>query len=96
MATGPTCCFGARTSRGLDLQRLRLREADLSETDLTNANLRGADLTRARLHNAALAGADLRDANLDGVNLSAARISEARLDLAGAVQLARGLGAVVE
>jgi hypothetical protein len=35
-----------------------------------------------------------RDAEL--IELAAARISEARLDLAGVVQLARGLGAVVE
>jgi uncharacterized protein YjbI with pentapeptide repeats len=43
-----------------------------------------------------LARADLRDTLLDGVNLSAARVAEARLDLAGAVQLARSLGAVIE
>jgi len=42
------------------------------------------------------ADADLRDATVDGVDLSAARIAQARLDLAGAVQLARALGAVVE
>jgi fluoroquinolone resistance protein len=79
-----------------DLRRVRLREADLAEADLTEADLRGADLTRARVHNAILAGADLREAVVDGVDLSTARISDARLDLAGAVQLARSLGAVVE
>ena len=40
--------------------------------------------------------ADLREATLDGVDLSAARVQQARLDLAGAVQLARSLGAVLE
>jgi uncharacterized protein YjbI with pentapeptide repeats len=46
--------------------------------------------------NTRLHGADLRDARLDGVDLAAALVSGARLDLAGAVQLARALGAEVD
>ena len=41
-----------------------LRQAYLSETDLTGSDLRGANLTRARMPDAALDGADLFEALL--------------------------------
>lgn len=45
---------------------------------------------------AVLSGADLRGANVTGVDLAALRLDGATLDVAQAVQVARGLGAVVE
>jgi uncharacterized protein YjbI with pentapeptide repeats len=48
------------------------------------------------LFNTTLEGTDLRDAMLDGVDLTVALIRGARLDYSGAVQLARGLGALVD
>ena len=80
---------------GLDLRAINGHELDLSESSLADADLRGADLTRARLAHTQLRGADLQDAIVDGVDLSAALIEGAKLDLAGAVQLARSLGAEV-
>ena len=93
-AISPTCCCAGRTlgprPRGREAARGRSVRVDLKGVDL-----RRADLTNARLRNAILDGADLRDAILDGVALDEADIRGARLDLAGAAQLARGLGADV-
>ena len=60
---------------------------DLSNADLSNANLRGADLSNADLSNANLRDADLSNANLSNANLRGADLSNANLrdaDLRGA------------
>jgi hypothetical protein len=59
--------------------RANLSEANLSGADLRWANLSGADLRWADLSAANLRGADLREANLRGANLSEANLSEANL-----------------
>ena len=56
-----------------------------------------AQSLRARMRTEGMLGQEDHEvAWLEGVDLSAARIAQARLDLGGAVQLARSLGAVVE
>ena len=82
--------------RGVSFRGVRLAEADLTDADLTEADLREADLSYATLRGATLTGADLRGANVAGVDLAALRLSGVTLDVAQAVQVARGLGAVVE
>ncbi|MDB4683732.1 leucine-rich repeat protein, partial [bacterium] len=57
---------------GADLTDANLTGADLTDIDLTGANLTGADLT----------GADLTDIDLTGANLTGAALSDA--DLSGA------------
>jgi len=64
-----------------------LREADLSEADLSWASLRGADLREANLSWANLYGANLRGSNLYEADLRGADLCEATLrgaDLRGA------------
>jgi uncharacterized protein YjbI with pentapeptide repeats len=64
-----------------------LSDADLSGADLRRADLSDADLRRADLSDADLSGADLRRANLSGADLSGADLSGADLsdaDLSGA------------
>ncbi len=87
--------------KGLDLRHMtlagmRLQEADLSGCNLERVDLRGADLRRALLAGATLRGADLRSADLDGVDLGHLDLHGVRLDLEGALQVARSLGAVLE
>ena len=82
--------------RGVSFRGVRLAEADLSEADLSGCDFRDADLSHATLRNAVLSGADLRGARVVGVDLAALRLGGAVLDVAQAVQVARGLGAVVE
>ena len=65
-----------------DLSNANLRGADLSNADLSNANLRDADLSNANLSNANLRGADLSNANLRDADLSNANLRDA--DLRGA------------
>ena len=55
-----------------------LREADLTDVDLSGANLSGADLSGAYLRNAVLSGADLTEAVLSATDLTEA-------DLTGAI-----------
>lgn len=56
-----------------------LREADLSEANLSGADLREADLSRANLSGANLRGANLLWANLSGADLSGANLRGAYL-----------------
>ena len=65
-----------------DLSGADLIRADLSDADLSGADLRRADLRRADLSGADLSSADLRWANLSGANLRWANLSHA--DLTGA------------
>ena len=84
--------------RGMELQKAKMVQSDLSATDFLDADLGGADLTgatlaRSRFKGANLAGARLDNiyayrANLSGANLSGASLAKAELDraqLAGAV-----------
>ncbi len=69
---------------GFDLRQANLADCILSEADLKGADLRGADLANARmvdvdLSNAKLAGATLSGANLGEANLSHAELNGARL-----------------
>ncbi|MCQ5253986.1 pentapeptide repeat-containing protein [Bariatricus massiliensis] len=69
------------------LLEFNLSDADLSDANLRRANLSDADLSDANLRRANLSGADLSDANLSGANLSDANLSGANLsgaDLSGA------------
>jgi fluoroquinolone resistance protein len=82
--------------RGVSFHGLRLAEADLTDADLTDCDLRAADLSYATLRGATLSGTDLRGAVVHGVDLARLDLRGARLDVAQAVQVAAGLGAVVE
>lgn len=62
-----------------DLSGANLIEADLSEVDLGRANLTNALLLGVNLIRADLSGADLGSANLSGANLSSARLVDADL-----------------
>ncbi|WP_330664760.1 pentapeptide repeat-containing protein [Bariatricus massiliensis] len=61
------------------LLEFNLSDADLSDANLRRANLSGADLSDANLSGANLSGANLSDANLSGANLSGADLSGADL-----------------
>jgi uncharacterized protein YjbI with pentapeptide repeats len=61
---------------GVDLAGVDMRESNLSLSDLRGAVLRGADLSGSDLEGANLAGADLRDADLSETALSATRFQE--------------------
>ena len=61
------------------LKGANLRWADLSEADLTGANLRGTDLRWADLSEANLTEADLTEADLTGANLTEAIVSPVQL-----------------
>ncbi|EKK3384776.1 TPA: pentapeptide repeat-containing protein [Listeria innocua] len=63
-------------------ERANLSNADLSNANLSYADLNGADLRGANLSYADLNGADLSDADLRGANLSYADLNGA--DLRGA------------
>jgi hypothetical protein len=65
-----------------NLSDANLSGADLSDADLSDANLRGADLSDANLRGANLSDANLSDANLSGAYLRGADLSDA--DLSGA------------
>lgn len=56
-----------------------LRDANLSEMDLCNADLRGADLRNANLDDADLRGANLSGTNLDNADLCGANLRDANL-----------------
>jgi DMSO/TMAO reductase YedYZ molybdopterin-dependent catalytic subunit len=61
---------------GVELAGVDLRESNLSLSDLRGANLRGADLSGSDLEGANFAGADLREADLSSTALSATRFHE--------------------
>ena len=64
-----------------DLSGANLSDANLRRADLSGANLSDANLRRADLSGANLSGANLSDADLSGANLSGANLSDA--DLSG-------------
>lgn len=69
--------------KGFVLQRVILRDANLSgmclrECDFSNADLRNADFSNADLRRAVLIRASLKGAILDGANITAACFSSAR------------------
>jgi len=66
-----------------------LRGMNLNRMDLKDADLQGADLRNARMHLVNLAGADLRHANLEGAVLVGADLAGA--DLRGAILGERSL-----
>lgn len=59
--------------------RCNLSGADLTQVNLTGANLRGADLSGATLSEVNLTNADLTGANLEGAVLNSANLSGASL-----------------
>ncbi|MEX2251447.1 MAG: molybdopterin-dependent oxidoreductase [Acidimicrobiia bacterium] len=61
---------------GVDLAGVDMRESNLSLSDLRGANFRGTDLSGSDLEGANFAGADLREADLSGTALSATRFQE--------------------
>jgi uncharacterized protein YjbI with pentapeptide repeats len=61
------------------LDRVALRDADLSDADLGGADLSDADLLRADLSDAHVGFADLSDAGLEEINLTDADLSDASL-----------------
>ena len=63
-----------------DLHDADLKGADLKDADLSYANLKGADLKGADLSYADLEGADLKDADLSYANLEGANLSYANLE----------------
>jgi uncharacterized protein YjbI with pentapeptide repeats len=81
--------------RGVSLRGVKLAEADLTDADLTDVDLREADLSHATLTGATLIGTDLRGATVTGIDLAVLNLTGATLDVAQAVQVARGLGANV-
>jgi uncharacterized protein YjbI with pentapeptide repeats len=66
----------------MDLSNTDLTGAQLEEENLTDANLAGANLTRVRLVEANLTDAELAGANLTGANLAGANLIRAQLDVA--------------
>ena len=73
--------------KGVDLQDIQLRGADLYMADLGKADLRGANLTGADLSMANLEGANFDTVNLTGADLSMANL-EGAINLSNA-QLAQ-------
>ncbi len=65
--------------REVNLSNTVLLEADLRYTDLQGANLSQADLTRAKLKGANLKGANLSGANLTQTDLTDADLTDANL-----------------
>lgn len=61
-----------------DGRPLRLVDAFIRRTDLTNADLEGADLTRADLTNAIARGANFRDAKLTDTILRGTDLTDAK------------------
>ncbi|WP_202844746.1 pentapeptide repeat-containing protein [Luteimonas saliphila] len=64
---------------GANLSNANLSDANLRGANLSNANLSDANLSNANLSDANLRGANLSDANLRGANLSNANLSDANL-----------------
>jgi hypothetical protein len=66
--------------RGVDLSSCDLTEIELSEADLVGASLRGATLSRANLEKSDLSNANLYGANLQGAALKAATLERADMN----------------
>ena len=64
---------------GCDLSEANLSEADLRYVKLVEANLSGANLRFSVLENANLMNANLENANLNGADLSGAKLEGADL-----------------
>ena len=62
------------------LRRCLLTEVDLSDADMTLANLSFSDLNGVLFQNANLSGADLRKASIDGADFTGAVLNCARID----------------
>lgn len=80
---------------GVQLDGVRLREADLSGIKAAGAVLNGCDLSGADLEGADLTNADLRGSDLSTLDPLAATITGAVVSEAQAVLLAERLGLVV-
>ncbi len=88
--------FRLENLEGVQLQKVKLVETDFYDSILKNADLSGSILTRANLDHALLEGCDLRGADLDGVAFDNVNLRGARLDVAGAIRFAQAHGAIVE
>ena len=77
--------LGEITSNRADLSDANLSGTDLSEANMIGANLSGTNLSDANLRGAYLRGADLSDTNLIGANLRGANLSDANLIVANLI-----------
>ncbi len=71
-----------RILRNAELYQFILKNANLSRANLSRANLSRANLEGANLEGANLEGANLRGANLEGANLEGADLEKANLEKA--------------
>lgn len=65
--------------RNADLSDAQLSGAQIANTNLSGANLSGADLSDVNLSGAVMSGANLHNANLSGAYLSGAKLNNANL-----------------
>lgn len=82
-STCPRCNLSGADLTQLNLTGANLRGADLSGATLSKANLTKADLTGANLEGAILNLANLNSASLTGANLKSASLENADLSYAG-------------
>ena len=73
------CSLRNANLKEVNLSEANLKGADLSEADLSGANLKGANLTKAILGGANLTGANLSSANLTRASLGGANLTGANL-----------------
>ncbi len=95
------CVLNLSVFQNLDLRKWIVvncvaREADFSDTNLSEANLQGTDFFGARFSNTKLEKADLRNAVNYDIDPNFNRIKGAKFSLPEAMSLLRGLGIVVE
>jgi uncharacterized protein YjbI with pentapeptide repeats len=72
MRQGEISYVGLPTTGRITVRGCDLRNANLQDTDFTNAQLGGAQLSDARLIRTRLTGADLQDARVDGADFTEA------------------------
>ncbi len=82
-STCPRCNLSGADLTQLNLTGANLRGADLSGATLSQANLTNADLTGANLEGAVLNSVNLTGASLTGANLKSASLENADLSYAG-------------